>query len=340
MNSSGAKAARPPEGFLPNPNARLKDQFHEVARFKHLSPRSEEAYWGWVVRFLKFHRHNGGWRHPRELTPADISAFLSHLATDRKVAAATQNQALHAVIFLYREVLHLHAAEMIAFDPAKRPAKLPEVLSRGEVKKVLVVVSPEYQLPLKLLYGTGLRLMELLRLRVKDVDFERHQIIVRAGKGNKDRVTMLPESLRTAITAQLERVRVVWEKDLLEKRGGVSLPAGVEQKFPNAGREWPWQYVFPAPNHSRVPESERRLRHHLQEDNLQRAMKTAVAKAGISKRATCHTLRHSFATHLLESGTDIRTVQDLLGHKDVATTQIYTHVMQKPGLGVRSPLDG
>jgi integron integrase len=353
MNASGTKTASAsaapgrdvPEGFLPNPKARLKDQFHEVARFKHLSQRSEEAYWGWVVRFLKFHRRNGGWRHPRELAPAEISAFLSHLATDRNVAAATQNQALHAVVFLYREVLHLHVAEIGAFDLAKRPAKLPEVLSREEVKKVLAVAAPEYQMPLKLLYGTGMRLMELLRLRVKDVDFERHQIIVRAGKGNKDRVTVLPESLRAVLMEKLEQVRAVWEKDLLEKRGGVSLPDGVEQKFPNAGREWSWQFVFPAPNLSSVPAARRDARpafrrHHLQEDNLQRAMKAAVAKAGISKRATCHTLRHSFATHLLESGTDIRTLQDLLGHKDVTTTQIYTHVMQKPGLGVRSPLDG
>jgi integron integrase len=339
MISSRTKTALAREGFLPNPKARLKDQFHEVARFKHISWRSEEAYWSWVVRFLKFHRRDGGWRHPRELAPAEISAFLSHLATDRNVAAATQNQALHAMIFLYREVLHLHVAEIGAFERAKRPARLPEVLSREEVKKVLAAASSQYQLPLKLLYGTGVRLMELLRLRVKDVDFERNQIMVRAGKGNKDRVTMLPESLRTALLEKLEQVRAVREKDLREKCGGVSLPDGVERKLPNAGREWLWQYVFPATNHSREPGSRRLLRHHLQEDNLQRAMKTAVAKAGISKRATCHTLRHSFATHLLESGTDIRTLQDLLGHKDVATTQIYTHVMQKPGLGVRSPLD-
>ena len=354
MLSSGTKTAAVREGFLPNPKARLQDQFHEVARFKHLAWRTEEAYWSWVVRFLKFHRSSGPltpslsaegergkqWRHPRELGPVEISAFLSHLATDRNVAAATQNQALNAVLFLYREVLHLHGAEVGAFERAQRPARLPEVLSREEVKKILAVSSPEYQLPLKLLYGTGMRLMELLRLRVKDVDFERHQIMVRAGKGNKDRVTMLPESLRAGLLAQLERVRVIWETDLQENHTGVSLPDGVEGKFPNAGREWAWQFVFPAPNFSREPGRSRRLRHHLQEDNLQRAMKTAVSKAGIAKRATCHTLRHSFATHLLESGTDIRTLQDLLGHKDVTTTQIYTHVMQKPGLGVRSPLDG
>jgi len=340
MISSGIKTALAREGFLPNPKARLKDQFHEVSRFKHISWRTEEAYWSWVVRFLKFHRRNGGWRHPRELAPAEISAFLSHLATDRNVAAATQNQAFNAVLFLYREVLHLHVAEIGAFERAKRPARLPEVLSREEVKKILSVVSPEYQLPLKLLYGAGMRLMELLHLRVKDVDFGRQQIVVRAGKGNKDRVTMLPESLQKDLAAQLERVRAIWENDLAEKRAGVSLPDGIEGKFSNAGREWTWQYLFPAPNYSREPGSRRLLRHHLQEDNLQRAMKAAAANVKLSKRATCHTLRHSFATHLLESGTDIRTLQDLIGHKDVTTTQIYTHVMQRPGLGVRSPLDG
>jgi integron integrase len=334
-----ANTALPVEGFLPNPKARLKDQFHEVARFKHLSPLTEEAYWDWVIRFLKFQRKGGQWRHPRELSPVEISAFLSHLATVRNVAASTQNQALNALVFLYREVLHLHVEGIGAFERPRRAKRLPEVLSRDEVKKVLACVAPEYQLPLRLLYGTGMRLMELLRLRVKDVDFARGQIMVRGGKGGKDRVTMLPESLRTAITAQVERARAIWEKDLMEKREGVSMPEGVKAKFPNAGREWIWFYVFPAPNYSRVPGSTRMLRHHLQEDNLQRAMKSAVAKAGIQKRATCHTLRHSFATHLLESGTDIRSLQSLLGHNELATTMIYTHVMQKPGIGIKSPID-
>lgn len=340
MFSPATKTALPAEGFLPNPKARLRDQFHEVARFKHLSLRTEAAYWGWVVRFLKFQRRGGQWRHPRELTPVEISAFLSHLATDRNVAAATQNQALNALAFLYRQVLHLHIVEIGAFERAKRAKRLPEVLAREEVKRVLACVALEYQLPLRLLYGTGMRLMELLRLRVKDIDFSRGQIIVRGGKGDKDRVTMLPESLRADLTAQLERARAIWEKDVREKCAGVSLPEGVERKYPQAGREWLWHYVFPAPGLSREPGSNRMLRHHLQEDNLQRAMKTAVAKAGIPKRATCHTLRHSFATHLLEAGTDIRSLQSLLGHRYVTTTQIYTHVMQKPGMGVKSPLDG
>jgi integron integrase len=294
-----------------------------------------------VVRFLKFNRKDGQWRHPRDLAPIEISAYLSHLASGSSVAATTQNQALNALIFLYRHVLHLHVGEIGAFTRAKRPQRLPEVLAREEVKKVLASVPRQYQLPLRLLYGTGMRLMELIRLRVKDVDFARGQIIVRDGKGGRDRVTMLPDILRVDLTAQLELSRALWEKDLLENRTGVSLPPGVERKYPNARREWLWQYVFPAQGYSRARADATLplLRHHLQEDNLQRAMKVAVTKVGIPKRATCHTLRHSFATHMLESGTDIRTLQSLLGHKDVATTQIYTHVMQKPGLGVKSPLD-
>jgi integron integrase len=329
------------EKLIPNPKARLQEQVREVMRFHHYSIRTEEAYWQWIKRFIFFH----GKRHPREMGGAEVAAFLSHLTVAENAAKATQQQALNAIVFLYRDVLLLPLGQLPEMKRPWRAPRLPEVLSRDETKKVLACVAPEYQLPLRLLYGTGMRLMELLRLRVKDVDFERHQIIVRAGKGNKDRVTMLPESLRAGLTAQLERTRAIWETDLLEKHAGVSLPDGVERKFPNAGREWPWQFVFPAPNYSRVPTAREHARptlrrHHLQEDNLQRAIKTAVAKTGIAKRATCHTLRHSFATHLLESGTDIRTLQDLLGHKDVTTTQIYTHVMQKPGLGVRSPLDG
>ena len=204
---------------------------------------------------------------------------------------------------------------------------------------MLALADARYALPLRLLYGTGLRLLELVRLRVKDLDFSRAQIIVRAGKGDKDRVTVLPTSLKNELETQLVRVRAVWEEDLRQQCAGVSLPSGVEHKYPNAAKEWPWQYVFPAPALSQVPGGQRWLRHHLQEDNLQRAMKSAGIRSGISKPATCHTLRHSFATHLLENGYDIRTAQDLLGHKDVSTTQIYTHVMQKPGIGVKSPLD-
>jgi len=353
--ASGTKTAGCGLGFLPNPKGRLKDQFHEVARFRHLSPRTEESYWGWVVRFLKFHRQkatphplpgrdeegikSGGWRHPRDLSPADLSAFLSHLASSKNVAASTQNQALNALIFLYREVLNQHVAEIGAFERAKRPARLPEVLARDEIKRLLSALEPEFALPIRLLYGTGLRLMELLRLRVKDVDFERGQIIVRGGKGAKDRVTMLPESLRTALQEHLQRVKLVHEQDLKAGLGAVWMPEGLGRKYPSAAREWPWQYVFPAKSIAIDPADGIRRRHHLKEDTLQRAVKVAAARAKLVKKVTPHTLRHSFATHLLENGTDLRTLQDLLGHKDVSTTQIYTHVMVKPGIGVRSPLD-
>jgi integron integrase len=289
---------------------------------------------------LRFHRQNGQWRHPRDLPPQAIAAFLSDLAVRQKVAAATQAQALNALVFLYREVLQVHLEEIGSFERVRRPARLPEVLSREEVKRVLAAASRQYQLPLRLLYGTGLRLMELLRLRVKDVDFERNQIMVRAGKGQKDRVTVLPASLKVELHAHLEKWRLEHERAAADGQGATSLPEGVGRKYPSAATEWAWQYVFAASELSMDPTSRKRLRHHLHEDSLQRGMRAAVREAKKFKRATCHTLRHSFATHLLENGYDIRTVQELLGHQSVLTTQIYTHVMQKPGLGVKSPLDG
>ena len=328
--------------FAPNPKLKLRDQFHEVMRYKHFSQRTEDAYWQWVMRFLRFHRQNGVWRHPKDLPATAVSEFLSDLATRLNVAASTQSQALNALIFLYRYVLQHHLGEIGAFERARRPVKLPEVLTREEVKQVLSKVQPNYQLPLRLMYGTGVRLMELLRLRVKDVDFSRNQVMVRAGKGNKDRVTVLPETLKDELRVHLEKWRLEHSRAVSEGIGAASLPDSVARKFPKAAKEWAWQYIFPAPNLSRArPDASLPLlRHHLQEDNLQRTMKAAVKRAGIPKNATCHTLRHSFATHLLENGYDIRTLQDLLGHKDVTTTQIYVHVMQKPGLGVKSPLDG
>ena len=336
MNIGTAKAARPLGKLVPNPKARLREQFHEVARFRYLSGRTETTYWQWVVRYLKFHRQDGQWRHPRELVAKDIAAFLSDLSLHQKVAANTQAQALNALIFLYREVVQVLVEEIGEFDRVRRPARLPVVLSREEVKRVLAAAAPEYQLPLRLLYGTGLRLMECLRLRVKDLDFDRNQIMVRSGKGDKDRVTMLPESLKGELKAQLERLRLAHARETECGRGECSLPEDVIKKHPGAAREWVWQFVFPAARgNARSP-----VCHHLHEDVLQRGMKAAVVRASIGKRATCHTLRHSFATHLLEGGTDIRTVQDLLGHESVTTTQIYTHVMAKPGIGVRSPLDG
>lgn len=339
MNIGAAKTAVPLGRLVPNPKARLREQFHEVARFKYFSTRTEASYWQWVVRYLRFHRQAGQWRHPRDLAPGDIAAFLSDLAARQQVAAATQAQALNALIFLYREVLQVHVGAIGEFERVRRPARLPEVLSRAEVTQVLAAAAPEFQLPLRLLYGTGLRLMELLRLRVKDVDFARNQIVVRSGKGDKDRVTVLPASLKAELGAHLEKWRLEHERERAAGRGATSLPESVRRKYPAAALEWAWQYVFPAGDLSTDPESKLRLRHHLHEDSLQRGMRAAVGRAKLPKRATCHTLRHSFATHLLENGYDIRTVQDLLGHRSVTTTQIYTHVMQKPGLGVRSPLD-
>ena len=335
-----AKTAPAPLGaLLPNPKGRLKDQFHEVARFKHLSPRTETAYWEWVVRFLKFHKKQAGdWRHPRDLGSRGVTPFLTYLATERDVSVSTQNQALNALLFLYREVL---ALPMVAGDfiRVRRPPGVPTVLTQDEVRELLAGLTGTYHLMARLLYGTGMRLLELLRLRVKDVDFARGQIVVHAGKGAKDRVTILPDSLREPLQKHLAEVRKQHERDLVEGFGNVSLPSGLARKYPNAQREWGWQWVFPSANRSTNPEMGWIGRHHTAETGLQRTIKEALRRTTITKSASCHTLRHSFATHLLESNVDIRTVQSLLGHRNVATTQIYTHVMQKPGLGVKSPVD-
>jgi len=342
-------AARAKDGLQPSPKARLKAQFHEVCRFRHVALRTEEAYWAWVVRLV---RHFNSTIHPRDLSAEQLAEFLTHLATVGRVAASTQNQALNSLLFLYREVLHQE--QLVAdFERVRRPARLPEVLSQPEVKKLLAVAATEHQLPLQLLYGTGMRLMELLRLRVKELDLARNVILIHAGKGDKDRSTMVPEKLQAALATHLERVRLVWAADIRAGLGAVYLPEALARKYPKAAKEWCWQWVFPAKSLAADP-AERQLpataglqdgaqvvlrRHHVKEDTLQRAVKAAAARAGIVKNVSPHTLRHSFATHLLENGYDIRTVQDLLGHKNVATTQIYTHVMQKPGLGVKSPLD-
>jgi integron integrase len=334
------KAAQPPlEKLLPNPKGRLKDQFHEVARFKHLSSRTETAYWEWVVRFLKFHREKAGeWRHPRDLGSKAVTPFLTYLATERDVGISTQNQALNALLFLYREVLTL---PMVAGDfvRVKRQPGLPTVLTQEEVRELLAAMSGTYHLMARLLYGSGMRILELLRLRVKDLDFARAQIMVRAGKGGKDRVTILPDKLREPLQEHLVWVRQQHDRDLLEGYGTASLPGGLARKYPNAAREWGWQWVFPSSNRSRDDTTGLTGRHHMTETGLQRTIKEAMQRTTITKSATCHTLRHSFATHMLEAGVDIRTLQVLLGHKNVATTQIYTHVMQKPGLGLHSPLD-
>lgn len=334
--NTATQAGRRLGKLIPNPKAKLQDQFHEVARFKYLAKRTEDTYWQWVVRFLKFHRQGGKWVHPRELKSQDVASFLSDLASRQKVAASTQAQALNALVFLYREVLHVLVGELEEFERVQRPARLPEVLTRDEVKRVLSCAEPGFQLPLRVLYGTGMRLMELLRLRIKDVDFERNQIMIRSGKGGKDRVTMLPGSVKEELRLTVERWRLEHQRAVATGFGETILPEGVERKYPGVAKEWAWQYVFPANKTIRDASGRR---HHLHEDTLQRGMKAAVVRAKIAKRATCHTLRHSFATHLLEANTDIRTVQDLLGHKSVTTTQIYTHVMARPGMGVKSPLD-
>lgn len=332
--------------FLPNPNAKLHDQIREVMRFHHYSYRTEKTYIQWIYRFLQFHRSpvragpDRGWRHPRDLGGSSVAEFLSHLAQDRNVAASTQNQALNALVFLYQRVLNIELGDIGEFARVRRPARLPEVLTQEETRRVLAALKPGTSgLIVRLLYGAGLRLMEALRLRIKDLDFARGRMVVREGKGNKDRFTLLPEALAPELRKHLERVKLLFDQDIAEGFGRVALPHALARKYPGADREWAWQWVFPSARRSKDPRDGVIRRHHANELSVQRAMKEAVNLARLGKRASCHTLRHCFATHLLENKYDIRTVQDLLGHKDVATTQLYTHVMQKPGLGVRSPLD-
>lgn len=323
---AGVTAARTP---------RLLDQVRARLRLKHYSLRTEQAYVGWIRRFILA----SGKRHPRDLGVNEVEAFLSSLATTGHVAAGTQNQALSALLFLYREVLSIELPWMETVVRARRPQRVPVVLSRDEVTQLLALMDGRFGLMASLLYGSGMRLMECVRLRVKDVDFELNQICVRDGKGGKDRHVPLPQRLRDALRAQLERVRLIHLQDLAAGLGDVWLPDALARKYPSAGRELGWQYVFPSDQLSRDPRSGERRRHHLDEAGLQRAVRAARLKAQIVKPATCHTLRHSFATHLLEAGQDIRTIQELLGHKDVATTQIYTHVLNRGGHGVLSPLD-
>lgn len=320
----------------PSQNApKLLDLLRDRLRLKHYSIRTETQYVQWVRRFILFH----GKRHPQEMGAKEVEAFLTHLAVEGRVAAATQNQALSALLFLYRELLHINLPWLDEVVRAKRPARLPVVLTREEVQSVLGRTEGTYGLMLRLLYGTGMRLMECVRLRVKDVDFSRAEIIVRDGKGAKDRVTMLPQRIAAELQAHLQRRRHLYEDDLAKGMASVYLPNALDRKYANAENEWGWQYVFVAKSYSIDPRSGSERRHHIDEKLVQRAMKRAVQEAAISKPATPHTLRHSFATHLLQGGYDIRTVQELLGHADVATTMIYTHVLNKGGRGVVSPLD-
>jgi integron integrase len=324
---------------LPAPFAaskpKLLDQVRDAIRLKHYSIRTEQAYIDWIKRFILFNDK----RHPRDMAETEVTRFLTHLARNDNVAASTQNQALSALLFLYKEVLKQEIGWLGHVERAKRPPKLPTVLTRGEVKRIFTYLKGTERLMVGLLYGSGLRLMECVRLRVKDIDFAYVQIVVRDGKGGKDRVTMLPVNLANTLQRHLAKMKIQHEQDVADGYGDVYLPFALGRKYPNAARDWAWQYVFPSSRLSVDPRTNKKQRHHMSEAILQTALKRAVCASGIAKPATCHTLRHSFATHLLENGYDIRTLQELLGHKDVSTTMIYTHVLNRPGTSVKSPLD-
>ncbi len=319
----------------PNTPPKLLDQVRDRIRVKHYSIRTETQYVQWIKRFILFH----GKRHPKELGATEVEACLTHLAVEGQVSASTQNQALSAILFLYKEVLAIDLPWLDNVVRAKQPKRLPVVLTRTEVREVLVRMKGMYGLMANMLYGTGMRLMECVRLRVKDVDFERCEILIRDGKGAKDRVTMLPSSVVNGLQAHLVQRRALFDDDNRIGKANVFLPDALAIKYPNAATQWCWQYIFSSGSYSIDPRSGVERRHHIDEKLLQRAMKKAVQESGITKPATPHTLRHSFATHLLEAGYDIRTVQELLGHSDVSTTMIYTHVLNKGGRGVLSPLD-
>jgi integron integrase len=314
---------------------RLLEQMRDQIRVKHYSIRTELVYCEWAKRFIRFHH----FRHPAEMGAAEVEAFLSDLAVRKNVSASTQNQALAALLFLFKQVLKLDLPWLGEVVRAKKPSRLPVVLSLEEVQKTLAQLEGEIWLAANLLYGSGMRLMEVIRLRIKDVDFNRVEILVRDGKGMKDRVTVLPRCLVAPLKQHLALVKARHNAELKAGRGDVYLPFALERKYPNGPWDWSWQYVFPASCLSVDPRSGKTRRHHLDEKRVQRAFKSAIRRAGIVKLATPHTLRHSFATHLLESGQDIRTVQELLGHSDVKTTMIYTHVLNRGGLAVLSPLD-
>jgi integron integrase len=336
MNSGqGADRAREADLRPDKETKRLVERVREEIRARHYSLRTEQAYWYWIRYFVRFH----GKRHPAEMGAAEVTSFLSWLATERNVAAATQNQALSALLFLYKHVLGVALPWLDELVRAQRPVRLPTVLAEGEVRRLLGAMRGSARIMAGLLYGARLRQIECLMLRVKDIDFAYRQIIVRDGKGARDRATMLPENLVQPLQAHLGKVRLLHQRDRSEGFGEVWLPHALARKYPRAGYEWAWQFVLPSANRSEDPRSGALRRHHLHPDTIARAVKRAAARAAIDKPVSCHTLRHSFATHLLERGYDIRTVQELLGHSDVSTTMIYTHVMNKGARAVKSPLD-
>jgi integron integrase len=316
---------------------KLLDQLREALRARHYSRRTERTYCLWVKRFIIFHHV----RHPVEMAEPEINAFLTDLAIKKKVAASTQNQALCALLFLYRHVLSREIGDLGQVIRARKPERRPVVMTREEVKGVLANMAGDKWLTATLMYGAGLRLMECLRLRVQDIDLPRNEILVRDGKGAKDRVTMLPESSKVPLGEHLKRVKAIHDdRDLADGFGRVQMPDALDRKYPNASKEWRWQWVFPQESRWKNPKTGEQGRHHVDESLVQKSVREAVTKAGLTKRVTCHTFRHSFATHLLESGYDIRTVQELLGHNDVKTTMVYTHVLNRGPAGVRSPIDG
>ena len=326
-------------GNAPLKSIRLLDQVRERIRYLHYSLSTEKVYLHWVKFFVRWHGRDGRMKHPRDMGPREVEAFLTMLAVERKVSASTHNQALSAILFLYREVLAIQLPWLDDIGRPQQKRRIPSVLTRDEVAGLLAQMQGETALLARLLYGTGMRLMEGMRLRVKDVDFDRSAIIVREAKGGKDRVVMLPRSLAPALRHQVLAARAQWEADRQAQRGGVETPHALEAKYPKVGQTWGWFWMFPSPTLSVDPRSGVERRHHLFEERLQRALRKAVPLAGIVKPVSVHTLRHSFATHLLQAGTDIRPVQELLGHSDVSTTMIYTHVLKVAAGGTASPLD-
>jgi len=320
---------------IPAVRTKLLSKMREALRVRNYSRRTEQTYVMWVKRFTRFH----DLRHPSEMAEPEINTFLTYLAVDRKVSASTQNQALSALLFLYRHVLHRQIGELGDVIRARKSQRLPIVMTRNEVRAVMQQLSGEKWLIAALLYGSGLRLIESLCLRIKDVDITTSQITVRDGKGSQDRITMLPTILHAPLEEYLERVKAIHEQDMREGYGHVSLPHALARKYPNAGSEWCWQWIFPQKRRWRDHQTGHQGRHHMDESIMQRAVREAVRNSGLTKRATCHSFRHSFATHLLEDGYDIRTIQELLGHKDVKTTMIYTHVLNRGPTGVCSPMD-